>query len=220
MTPIRYINKQFFIMDIKVSPLDESSYTYDDVIALMHASFEERLKQGLRFTCSAMTVSEFRKRTKNGIVFVAWNAENHELQGTATVTLCKNKKGVVYGYNEYLAISPSAKRHGIGTKLLDARIDCILKAGGKYVMSDTALGAESSINWHLKNGFKKVSLRSFGSTNYYSIIFRKQLAPSLLWNSIIYTSFRFWVTSIMIKSIYKKDGSMTCFGKLTKFIRR
>lgn len=202
-------------MDIIIKPVNESPFTLGDVVDLMHRSFEERMNQGLHFTCSSLTVEQFQLRTKNSIVLVAWNSATNVLLGTATVTLRKDKRGVTYGYHEYLAISPNAKRLGIGTKLLEERIIIIIiNAGGEYVMSDTAVGAESSVRWHLKNGFKIIALRSFPSTNYYSYIFRRQLVPSKLWDSCLYTSLRFRLSSIIVKSLYNENGSNTKLGNL------
>lgn len=207
-------------MAVFVGALNESPFSANDVVTLMHESFEERLQQGLNFTCSTMTTEQFESRTKGSCVLVAWNSENDELLGTATVTLRKDKKGVVYGYHEFLAISPNAKRLGIGTRLLEERIIIIINAGGKYVMSDTAVGAESSVKWHLKNGFSIIGLRSFPSTNYYSYLFRRQLVPSLKWDSRFYTRMRFILSSIVVRSVFKEDGRYTFLGNILKVVFR
>lgn len=202
--------------DLIISPIESSPFSYDDVVNLLHNSFDERLKQGLHFTCSYMTVDQFIQRTKNSIVLVSWNKVCTGLLGTITLSLRKDKNSVVYGYIENLAISPLAKKQGLGSLLQNKCVKIILDKGGKYEKSDTAINAFSSVQWHLKNGFKKIALRSFLSTNYYSVVFRKQLVPSLIWDNRIITSIRFFISSLVIKAIYKEDGNLTILGETLK----
>ena len=207
-------------MNIKVTTLKESPFSVTDIVELMHSSFKEHIEEGLCFTCSTMDADQFAAKTANSIVVVAWDEETDNLLGTATVTLNKDPKGIVYGYNEYLAVSPSAKRLGIGTKLLEKRIDIIIDDAGQYVMSDTAVGAKSSVSWHLKNGFKIIGLCSYASTNYYSYLFRKQIVPSKKWDSRLYCAIRFRISSMVVKAKYHKNGTLTSFGSLVKKVRR
>lgn len=195
-----------------IDRLDSSPFSCDDVVQLMHRSFEEHIKEGLFFTCSSLTVSQFVDNTRKGLVLVAWDTTDiTSLLGTATVTLKRDKHNVVYGYHEYLAINPSAKRLGIGTRLLKACISIISKAGGEYVMSDTAVGANSSVKWHKKNGFKIVGLESFASTKYYSYLFRKQLIPSKKWDNSLYCYLTFVKSAIKTRLKKKADGNFTVF---------
>ena len=129
--------------------------------------------------------------------------------GTAVVHIKKGIDGIVYGYNELAAICSKAKRCGIGSMLLNARAELVKKAGGEYILSDTAVGAQSSINYHLKNGFKIIGITSFLSTNYYSYLFRKQLVPSKKWDSNLYCKFVFLKSYIMTRLIAKEDGCET-----------
>lgn len=195
-------------MNIVVKKLDETSITYEQIADLMHESFEERLQQGLKFTCSFMSVEQYKKKTADGVVFVAIDEDTQELMGTAVVHV-KKADGVIYGYNELAAICSKAKRCGIGSMLLNARVELVKNAGGEYILSDTAVGAQSSIKYHLKNGFKIIGLTSFSSTNYYSYLFRKQLAPSKLWNNNLFCKLVFIKSYIYTKLISKEDGSKT-----------
>lgn len=201
-------------MEIKIATLDQSPFSYEDVVNLMHSSFEERLCQGLCFTCSSMTVYQFVEKTSKSIILVAWQEQT--LFGMVTLTLGTDSRGDIYGYHENLAVSPSAKRLGIGTKLQTKCVETILDAGGKYEMSDTAVRAGSSVRWHLKNGFKKIALRSYPSTNYYSYLFRKQLTYSTIWNSNLYCCFRLHISCMIVKLLFRENGSLTLFGRLAK----
>lgn len=160
-------------MDLMITSIGDSPFSYSEVVDLIHSSFEERLNQGLHFTCSTITIDQFIEKTKKGIVLVAWDSDSSSLLGSSTVSIRKDKKGVLYGYHEYLAISPKAKRLGVGTKLLESHTHNLINTCAQYVLSDTAVGADSSVKWHVKNGFRIIGLRSFPSTNYYSFKFRK-----------------------------------------------
>lgn len=87
------------------------------------------MREGLHFTCSSMTVEHFKDKTNNEIVLVAWNEDSKVLLGIATITLTTNPKGVKYDYLEYVAISPSAKRRGIGYELLEEIINIVTNDG-------------------------------------------------------------------------------------------
>lgn len=163
-----------------------------------------------------MSEDEFRAETKKGVVFVSFDTDTETLLGTMTVHIRRDKKGVAYGYAEFLAISPEAKRLGIGTGLLQELVSFTMNAGGQYVLSDTAIGANSSVQWHLKNGFKIIGIQSFPNTNYYSYVFRKQLSSSGLWNTDWYPALVYWASYVKIKSIKKEDGSFRLLGGFFK----
>ena len=204
---------------VVISRIEQSPFTIDDVIELMHDSFEERLDEGLNFTCSTMTVSQFLQKTKNSIVFVAWHKEKQQLLGTATITIHCDAQNITYGYNEYNAVSPKVKRLGIGTKLLKECVCVVQSNGGQYIMSDTAVEAYSSVGFHLKNGFKITGLESYQSTNYYSYIFRMQLKSPSKWNSNVYVKFRYLWSAFICKSIKKSNGQYTCLGRILKRVK-
>lgn len=199
-------------MEMKITSLDQSPFSYEDVVNLLHTSFEERLHQGFCFTCSTITVSQFKEKTSKSMILVAW--QKQVLYGMVTLTLGTDSSGVIFGYHENLAINPSAKRLGIGTKLQAKCVEMVLDAGGEYEISDTAVGANSSVKWHSKNGFKKIGLHSYSSTNYYSYIFRKQLVPSRKWDNNCYVGLRFFLSISKTLLTYKKNGEPTILKKI------
>lgn len=201
-------------MEIRIDRLDASPFTYDDLIPLLHLSFEEHFDKGLQFTCSSMTKEQFMDKTKDGVVLVAWDPASDALLGTMTVEVKKDKQGLVYGYLEYLAISPSAKRLGIGSRLVQKCYDIIDEAKGSYVLSDTAVGAKSSVRWHLKNGLKIIGLESYRTTNYYSYLFRRQIATPSKWNNDLYVRCHYYLSYLKCKLLKKEDGSKTAVGNL------
>jgi len=206
------------MMQIDIRLLSDTSITYQQIVEMMHESFEERIRQGLHFTCSSMTAEQFEKKVHDGFTFVALNPETNELLGTATLHINKDKNGIVYGYNEYLAVSPKAKHLGVGTKLLKERLLLLLSHGGKYVMSDTACGAKSSVNWHLKNGFQIYELESYRSTNYWSYVFIKYLDDAIKKTSL-HIKLHYWCSWLFIKTTRNKNGNDTLLGNIYKKIK-
>ncbi len=193
-------------MDCNLCLLEESPFTYEDVVELIHLSFVERLSQGLQFTCSSMTVEQFRGKMSDGLVIVAFNNDSGQLVGTASTHIYKDKDDHLYGYNEYLAVHPSVKHQGVGTLLLKKRLSIIQERGAEYVISDTAVGAKSSVKWHLKNGFVIYGYRSFRNTNYYSYMFRKQLVGRSKWDNRIYRDLHFLISFVKTRIKYNRMG--------------
>ena len=159
---------------------------------------------------------------RGGIVLVAIDPSSGALLGTAATRIRHNAKGQKYGYNEYLAIHPSAKRHGIGSMLLRKRLELLKEAGVSYVLSHTADRARSSVAYHKKNGFYPVALFSFEDTNYYSILFRLQISDNSIIEKAYKSRFLCWLrysySYVLTKSTKKRDGSPTIFGGLFKKI--
>ena len=193
-------------MECSLCLLEESPFSYEDVVGLIHLSFDERLSQGLHFTCSSMSVDQFREKMSDGLVIVAYEKVSHQLLGTASTHLYKDKDGHLYGYNEYLAVHPSVKHCGIGTLLLNKRLSIMRERGAEYVISDTAVGAKSSVKWHLKNGFVIYGYRSYSSTNYYSYLFRRQLVGRSKWDSRFYRDYHFLVSFLKTRIRYTRMG--------------
>ncbi len=187
--------------------VEDSPFCSEDVVSLIHESFKERLDQGLCFTCSSITVEQFDEKMSDGITLVAYDDDSMTLLGTASTHLYLDSGNKEYGYYEYMAVIPSAKRMGIGSRLLEESIINLKRQGAEYVISDTACGARSSVKWHLKNGFHIIALRSYSSTNYYSYIFRKQLVGKSRWDNCLYRNGRFVISYVKTKLKWSKDGS-------------
>ncbi len=85
----------------------------------------------------------------------------------------------------------------------------------RYIFEDTAVGADSSVGWHLKNGFRIVGLESYPNTKYYSYLFRLQLVPSV-WQSALWCRLAFAVSYVCCRLRKKPDGSPTLFARLLK----
>ncbi len=203
-------------MSIEIKRLQDTKFSYKDVVDLLHEAFQERLGQGLRYTCSSITEDQFRNKTANGNVYVAFDRTG--LCGTATLTIKTDTSGIKYGYFEYNGIRSDMKWKGIGTMLERERERESRKNGCEYLLSDTSIQATSAVKYHLKNGFKIVGLESYRSTNYWSYVFRKQLVPSRKWDNPIYCKWQYIKSWCFIKTTRDIDGKDTLIGRLYKRI--
>ena len=203
-------------MNIVVRKMDES-ITWDELADLLHDSFKERLAQGLRFTCSFLSAEEIKQKCKDGVVLVALNIDSGS-QLVGTVAFKKLSKSKAEHFN--LAIKPSFKHRGVATQLLNALLDLTIQNGCDHIVSDTADCASSSVLWHKKNGFYPVYLRSFSSTNYYSIVFRKQLHYHWFYSNAACCALCFALSSNAYKLFRNINGSLTGFGRIVNFFRK
>lgn len=206
-------------MSIVVRKLEDTNYSYRDVVNLLHEAFQERLKQGLRYTCSFITEEQFQNKTKGGIVLVSIDKERCTLVGTMTLNF-PDTEGEKYGYMEYVAVSNNMKASGIGIKLFEHLQHLAIKNGCYYLLSDTSTLADSAVSWHLKLGYKIVGLESYRSTNYWSYVFRKQLFPSRRWENRIYCKWMYLRSWMVIRATRDINGNDTALGLLYKAIKK
>lgn len=205
-------------MELVIKKLEETNVTYEEIVSLMHDSFKERLDQGLNFTSCTMSVEEFKKKYSDGVIIVGFDKETNEMMAFYTFHLRMDKKNIPYGYLEQLAVSPKAKRGGIGSKMLAENCRIASSMGAKYMLSDTACGATSSVKWHYKNGFYTYELESYRSTNYWSYVFIKYLDDSLK-KSAIGLKLHFLWSWFFIKITRHENGADTLIGKLYKKLK-
>ena len=201
-----------------IKRLEETTFTLSEIVDLIHRAFEERLEQGIHFTCSDFTVEEYRNKIQNGIVLVAFDSDTNVLLGTTTFHIKQNAKNEIYGLNEFLAIHPQAKRKGVGSLLFQKELEILKNSHADYILSHTANKAHSSIAYHKKNGFRPIALRSFHGTDYYSYLFRYQITDRTVihkaYHSKLFCFVRFMASSIQTRLIKKRDGSLTFLGRM------
>jgi len=202
-------------MNIVVKKREETGVSYKQIVDLMHEAFEERIQQGLNFSCSFITEEEFKRKTKNAVILVAIDEDAEEFVGFAVITVVTRRFMGTYAFVQDLSVSPKVKRCGIGTKLENACVSVAIKMKCKYMRCTTAVGAESSVKYHLKQGYKIIGLDSFPTTNYYSYVFRMCLAPSI-WRSDLFCKIAYMLSYIKTHMTKKENGSLTRFGSILK----
>lgn len=190
--------------------IEDSPFSYDELMNLIYSSVEERVEQNLIFNVSKMSASDFRNKNKDGIILVAFN--NNELIGTSCIHILTDNKGKNFAYHEHVFVNPKSKRSGVASKLMEKHVETAYSNGCLYIISDTAVKAKSSVRWHLKNGFRIIGLYSFKSTNYYSYIFRRQLVDDPKWSNR-YCKMKYCLSAMKCRFYYRENGNIR-FPKL------
>lgn len=196
---------------IKIYRLQDTAFTHADVVNLFKDSFAQWTENGLGSILLQFTPSEFAEKTIDAIVLVAVDDEKNILAGTTTMTI-HHSKNERWAYHKYLAVKPDYKCKGIATQLLRSCIDIATNSEYGYILSNTSVDARWSVNWHLKNGFKKVGYYSTTTSNYFSYRFRYQLKSPTIWNCSFFTDIVFCFSYLKTRAMRKRDGGLTWFG--------
>lgn len=191
-------------MNIEIHQKDDRT-SWEELTTLFHAAFQERLDQGLQFTCSYFTPEDLEQRCADAIVLLAIDKDKNRLAGTASVVINQDENGT-WGYFQNMAVHPDYKRRGVATELEKRRTEIAKENECQHVMCDTAVGAKSSVKMHKKTGFRIVGLESFKSTNYYSYVFRKQLVDDPKWSNPIYCKLQYWKSAIQCRMYHLENG--------------
>lgn len=191
---------------------------YPTLLNIIHESFKEHEDKGLHFSCSSFNLEDFINRCVGDCLMVAFFDETPI--GLTSASIRVDKSGNKYAYGNITAISSKAKGLGVGTMLYTKRKTFLLDNGCKYMLSDTAIDATSSVNWHRKKcQCAIIGLNSFVSTNYYSYIFREDFYPVNWFSSHIIYPMQFIVSCILCYTCKRKDGSYTIIGKYLSSVK-
>ena len=196
------------------SDIQESQHK--QILDLIHASFEEHERNELHFTCTKYSLQDVKNKVLRGRAIIAVDDDN-EVVGITSFS--KVNDGVCY--EDITAISPKTKGMGVGTALYEARKKELLKLGAKCLISDTAVGATSSVNWHLRKCHCHIiGLESFASTNYYSYVFREDITPRCFIYPMIIYPMQYGMSYLFCKSVKHADGTFTWLGNILNKIRK
>lgn len=172
--------------------------SWEEITALLHTAYKIHLKCGLEYKAASQSVEETKMRNRGGACLVC--LLNYRLIGTATLHIRNNA-----AYLTQIAVEPLHKNRGIGQQLLQAVVKTAREAGVRYIYCDTAESAKTIVHWYLKNGWRKIGLVSWPSTNYYSILFRYDLENK---QRGICTAIRYFLQRICCKLLVKKSGQV------------
>lgn len=150
---------------------------YHCLVDLLHDSFKERLDQNLNFDCASFNMDDLKRATNNGVIIATY--QDALLVGMCYLLL-KSIGRWQYGCHEYLAVSPKVKRDGIATSMQTVMVEIAKGMGLKMLTSSTATTADSSVKWHIKNGFIPFRVSKHGGKTYTSYHFFKPISHNLL----------------------------------------
>lgn len=194
-------------------------YPIDELHSLIQDSFAERSEQELFFKCLNFSTTDLKEYFEDAIIIAAVDQHSKKILGIQSVFV-KKKDNTTYGDNGILAISPEYKGQGIASCLFEKEKSILVEHKAEFIIADTALNAKSSVSWHIKNGFLPITIRSFGSTNYYSIIFRQQLKYHWFWSNRYICKLHYSISSHLYKNIRDEKGNLKGIGKIIGILRK
>lgn len=178
-----------------------------EIADLLRISFKERLDSGLNFTCALFSPDDVKDHIEGKYLFTVRDSDSL----VAMMTLSKTKES---GHMEYVAVHPDYKCNGLASRLYKYMENYSKSLDIKYLTSTTACKADSSVYWHKKMGFLIYGLGSDTHTNYFSYLFKKPLCDKSKWDNPLYVKLIYILYYIAIHIGKKKNGELTCVGKL------
>ena len=126
---------------------------YETVAELLQDAFAERREQGINFKCGIFSAQDVENEFVNwgGYLLLAIN-ENEQIVGTVSL-IERHKGGFRYVSHDNLTVSSLCKGKGVASNLFREVINVTKREGYDFITSFTATTAESSVRYHLKNGF-------------------------------------------------------------------
>ena len=191
----------------KTNVTDEALYALDQI---SHKMWREH---GLSAPWMHKTFEEFQQAIQGVTMFVALDAETGELLGMHSFRI-HHKQKWCYGFR--LAISPSAQREGIASQMLEYEAERIKQTGYRYLKGVTATTADWSVRWHLKNGYRIIGYYHAPNNNFANYVFRKQLVPSLLWDSSLFCRCCYLASYAITKLTKDSNGHPNLVGRVLK----
>ena len=117
------------------------------------------------------------------------------------------RKGYLFG--GLLAVSPSAQRQGIATRMLEEESRRARMNGYRYLKGTTAVKAVWSVRWHLKNGYRIVGYKRSAGNSCATYVFRRQLLPP----SIRHPSYSLYSNALFCRCCYLASCAVTWLTK-------
>ena len=213
---------QMISSELSVLPLEQTSFSLEDVFVLIQEVYKERVDAGIDFTLSKITFEEYKNiiQKEKKRVFVIPN--EGRLIGSAALAIRKDSFGRKYGGFSNAVVLKEYQGKGLGTKLFETRKREAIKEGCEYLYSSTAENAVSSIRWHKKNGWHLYGYGKQYGSKYFSCFFKYPLKKRVTALTRFAYCLLYFSRFVFIRCLFRKDGGYTVLGKLiyTKWKRR
>lgn len=205
-------------MGIRVNYFSQANVSLEQIADLIRSSFVERKEQRLNMDGCFITSEKIKDVIDGGNdIVLAFDNESNELVG-ADIVEVKSYRGGYYLYNWITAVCPRSKGKHVASIMMDEVKNYAMKNHCDYIWSCTATNATSSVKFHLKNGFRIYGFTSDRTKNYYSYLFRDQIAKSCFWNNSLFYKISFAYYYLRTKILRKEDGSQTMVGRFADLI--
>ena len=201
---------------IDIKNRKDTNVTDEALYELCNESFKKWAQQGLEAPWLCASFEEFCKQLNTSTAFIAMDTTTEEVLG---LHCFRGNKKHRRAFGFYLAVTPKAQGQGIASQMLEYEAEFIRQKGYRYLTGSTATTAEWSVRWHLKNGYRIVGYYRVLSNNFTNYVFRKQLAPSILWGPTVgpLTARMSFAASWLVNHLLKhSDGRDNLLGRFAR----
>ncbi len=156
-----------------------SSISWQQITDLLHEAYRVHLNNHLHFYALVQSADITEQRVKNGTCWVA--LLEGRLVGTISFERHFNRpKTSWYIEDDYISIFmfgvlEEFKGFGIGSMLIDAVEEYARTKNSKAIILDTAWPAKKLVQFYRNRGYKPVGATTFETTNYVSVLLKKEI---------------------------------------------
>lgn len=124
----------------------------------------------MNFACASFSGDDLKNHlSQDAVVFVAY--KDDEIVAMHVLNSIRTKLGIKFATSEYVAVVDKAKHMGIGSALSRKITEESKAQGLDFILSDTAVGADSAIRYHKKEGYKVYGHSHYLERTYDSVNF-------------------------------------------------
>ena len=157
----------------------EPGDSLEELTALLHRAYEALGAMGLNYTAVDQPVERTRKRTSDGLCYVA--VEGGRIVGTATFGLAEEmadppeyaRPGMACF--QQFAVEPALQGTGLGSRLLRLAEERARELGATEIALDTAEGATHLVRYYEARGYALAGHVQFRGKTYRSVVLSKRL---------------------------------------------
>lgn len=145
---------------------------WEEILELTHAAFAEHQARGLRMSPCSITLVEHQKFLESCQIF---QIRHNGVLVAYKAGFVVHHKDSTYFQVRLTCVSPESKGKGLGKRVHRLLEDWAVNQGCRYLLTDTSCKAAGSRAYHRACGFEDWYFKHWPTTNYYTIVLRKEL---------------------------------------------
>ncbi len=191
----------------KILSVDDESLSDELISAFIRKNFEPSKTGGIVYTAARTSTQDISRLRRLGAKIISAKADG-KLVGLHIMLIspCLFRKKRIFC--PIRCVDDSCRGQGIGADMF-RKAESIATADCLYSFISTAFSSPENKKALEKLGYRKWRIASWDDSNYYSVVYRKDLSPSIkLWR-LAYPFSR-----LLCPLCKNADGSFTFFGKI------
>lgn len=196
----------------------EKNFPCEELTELLHVSYKEHMEAGNLYLAATQTAEDTKRRLEGCVCAVAYNEDN-KIIATMACKLIKKEAGEKRkwyeddsaAYFEQMAVHPDYRKTKVALQLRCMLEELEWVKNADSIMIDTSELATNLVKGYTAMGFQIVDTVSWGTTNYYSFIFRKPVKGKRYDDK--YVKMRFFFSDLACRLRYTKYGKRRFLSK-------